>query len=174
MVQLLLDSGVSVRALTHRRHAAATLPANVDVVIGDLTVPASLDAALRGVSAVLLVWTVPPATAPAVIERLATYGPRVVFLSSPHQTPHPFFQQANPMAVLHADIERLIAASGLGATVIRPGMVASNTVAWWAPAMAADSVVHWPYGAAETAPVDDRDAARRGGEDALSGRTRRR
>jgi hypothetical protein len=31
-----------------------------------------------------------------------------VFLSSPHQTPHPFFEQPNPMAVLHADIERLL------------------------------------------------------------------
>jgi hypothetical protein len=29
---------------------------------------------------------------------------KLVFLSSLHQTPHPFFQQPNPMAVLHADI----------------------------------------------------------------------
>jgi hypothetical protein len=51
----------------------------------------------------------------------ATYARRVVFLSSPHQTPHPFFQQPNPMAVLHADIERLIAAAGLESTIIRLG-----------------------------------------------------
>ena len=49
----------------------------------------------------------------AVVERLAAHTRRVVFLSSPHQTPHPFFQQPNPMAALHADIERLIAAAGL-------------------------------------------------------------
>ncbi|WP_240509377.1 SDR family oxidoreductase [Streptomyces agglomeratus] len=84
---------------------------------------------------------------------------RVVFLSSPHQTPHPFFQQPNPMAVLHADIERLIAATGLESTIIRPGMLASNSLAWWAPAIRADEAVRWPYGAAETAPVDDRDIA---------------
>src|SRR5947208_224319 len=114
VVDLLIDAGVPVRALTHRSEAAATLPANVEVVTGDLTVPESLDAGLRGVSAVFLVWTGPPTTAPAVVERLATYARRVVFLSSPHQTPHPFFQQPNPMAVLHADIERLIAVAGPG------------------------------------------------------------
>jgi uncharacterized protein YbjT (DUF2867 family) len=84
---------------------------------------------------------------------------RVVFLSSPHQTPHPFFQQPNPMAVLHADIERLIAAAGLESTIIRPGMLASNALSWWSTAIRADGVVRWPYGAAETAPVDDRDVA---------------
>ena len=74
----------------------------------------------------------------------------MVFLSSPHQTPHPFFQQPNPMAVLHADIERLIAAAGVEWTIIRPGMFASNALFWWGPAIRA-GVVRWPYGAAETA-----------------------
>ncbi len=159
VVDLLLDAGVPVRALTRRSEAAATLPADVDVVTGDLTVPESLDAGLRGVGAVFLVWAAPPATAPAVVERLAAHTRRVVLLSSPHQTPHPFFQQPNPMAVLHADIERLIASAGLESTIIRPGMFASNTVSWWAPAIRAERAVRWPYGAAETAPVDDRDVA---------------
>jgi uncharacterized protein YbjT (DUF2867 family) len=156
---LLIDTGVPVRALTRHSEAVAMLPADVEVVTGDLTVPESLDVALRGVGAVFLVWTAPPATAPAVIERLASYARRVVFLSSPHQTPHPFFQQPNPMAVLHADIERLIAASGLESTIIRPGMFASNVLLWWAPSIRADGVVRWPYAAAQTAPVDDRDVA---------------
>ncbi len=158
VVDSLIAAGVPVRALTRRPEATA-LPANVEVVTGDLTVPESLDAALRDVGAVFLVWTVPLASAPAVVERLAARARRVVFLSSPHQTPHPFFQQPNPMAVLHADIERLIAATGLESTIIRPGMFASNTLFWWAPAIRADGVVRWPYGAAETAPVDDRDVA---------------
>ena len=158
VVDRLIEAGVPVHALTRHPEAAA-LPANVEVVTGDLTVPESLDAALRGVRAVFLVWTAPPATAAAVVERLATHARRVVFLSSPHQTPHPFFQQPNPMAVLHADIERLIAAAGLESTIIRPGMFASNALFWWAPAIRAGDVVRWPYGAAETAPVDERDVA---------------
>ena len=116
VIDLLIDAGVPVRALTHRSEAAETLRANVEVVTGDLTVPESLDAGLRGVGAVFLVWTAPPTTAPAVVGRLATYARRVVFLSAPHRTQHPFFQQPNPMAELYADIEQLIAATGLEST----------------------------------------------------------
>ncbi len=159
VVDLLVDAGVPVRALTHRPEAAATLPAGLDIVTGDLTMPESLDAALQGVGAVFLVWTVPPATAAAVVERLAASAQRVVFLSAPHQTPHPFFQQPNPMAALYAEIERLMAVAGLDSTIIRPGVFASNALFWWAPAIRADGMVRWPYGAAETAPVDDRDVA---------------
>src|SRR5437764_1916246 len=159
VIDLLMDAAVPVRALTHRSEAAATLPATVEVVTGDFTVPESLDAGLRGVGAVFLVWTAPPTTAPAVVERLATYTRRVVFLSSPHQTPHPFFQQPNPMARLHAEIECLIAAAGLDSTFIRPGMFASNAQFWWGPAIRESDVVRWPYGAAATAPIDERDVA---------------
>jgi uncharacterized protein YbjT (DUF2867 family) len=63
------------------------------------------------------------------------------------------------MAVMHADIERFIAASGLESTIIRPGMFDSNVLNWWTPAIRAGNAVRWPYGAAETAPVDDRDVA---------------
>jgi uncharacterized protein YbjT (DUF2867 family) len=83
----------------------------------------------------------------------------VVLLSSPHQTPHPFFQQPNPMARFHAELERLIADSGLAATIVRPGMFASNTVPWWSSMIRDGDVVRWPYAAAETAPIDDRDVA---------------
>jgi uncharacterized protein YbjT (DUF2867 family) len=159
VVDRLMDAGVPVRALTRRSDPEATLPTNVEIVTGDLTVPESLDPCLRGVDAVFLVWTASPQTAAAVVERLATHVRRVVFLSAPHQTPHPFFQQPNPMAVLYADIERLIASSGLESTIIRPGVFASNALFWWAPSIRADGVVRWPYGSAETAPVDDRDVA---------------
>jgi uncharacterized protein YbjT (DUF2867 family) len=158
VVAQLLEAAVPVRALT-RRPDAAGLPAGVEVVSGDFTLPASLDLALRDVSAVFLVWTAGPAAVPAVVQRLATYVRRVVLLSSPHQTPHPFFQQPNPMAALHADLERQIAAAGLEATIVRPGMFASNAIGWWAEAIRAGDVVRWPYGAAETAPIDERDIA---------------
>ncbi len=62
------------------------------------------------------------------------------------------------MAVLHADVERLIAATGVESTILRPGVFASNVAFWWAPAMRADGVVRWPYGAAD-GTVDDRDVA---------------
>jgi len=158
VVDLLLGAGVPVRALTRQSEGSA-LPTSVDVVTGDLTVPESLDAALNGVDAAFLVWTAPPDTAAAVVERLAAHARRVVFLSAPHQTPHPFFQQPNPMAVLYAQIERLITSTGLDWTFVRPGMFGSNALHWWAPAIRAGDPVRWPYTAAETAPIDERDVA---------------
>jgi uncharacterized protein YbjT (DUF2867 family) len=154
----LLDASVPVRALT-RSPATAALPGGVEVVSGDLTEPDSFGPALQGVRSVFLLWTAPVDSAAAVIERLASYTRRFVFLSSPHQTPHPFFQQPNPMARLHAEVERLIAAAGVESTVIRPGIFASNAQFWWAPAIREAGVVRWPYGAAETAPIDERDVA---------------
>jgi uncharacterized protein YbjT (DUF2867 family) len=156
VVNELLRAGASARALTRRPEHAA-LPAGVEVVPGDLTVPASLDAALDGAVTVFLVWTAAPATAPAVIARLAAKTRRVVYLSAPHQTPHPFFQQPNPMRDLHVEIERLLAAASLEVTVLRPAMFASNALHWWAPQIRDGDVVRWPYADAETAPVDVRD-----------------
>ncbi|HEY2851382.1 MAG TPA: NAD(P)H-binding protein [Gemmatimonadaceae bacterium] len=162
VVDELLRAGAAVRALTRQPESAA-LPDGVDVVAGDFSTPASLEPALDSVAAVFLVWTAPLATASAVISRLATHSfarpRRVVYLSAPFRTPHPFFQQPNPMRELHAEVERLLATSGLGVTVIRPGMFASNALQWWAPQIRQGDVVRWPYAAAETAPVDERDIA---------------
>ena len=55
--------------------------------------------------------------------------------------------------------QRRIAAAGLESTIIRPGMLASNALLWWATPIRADGVVRWPYGDAETAPIDDRYVA---------------
>ncbi len=162
VVDELLRAGVPVRALTRRPELAA-LPAGVEVVAGDLTVPASLDAALHGVESAFLVWTAPLASAAAAVARFAAHHSeqprRVVYLSAPHQTPHPFFQQPNPLRDLHAGVERLLADATLDTVVLRPGMFASNALHWWAPQIRNGDVVRWPYGAAETAPVDERDIA---------------
>jgi uncharacterized protein YbjT (DUF2867 family) len=154
----LLRTGVPVRVLT-RRPSDAGLPSSVHVVGGDLTMPESLGPSLRDVASVFLIWTVPPASVPAVVERLACSATHVVFLSSPHQMPHPAVRQPNPMAILHAEIERAIVASGVAATILRPGMFASNARYWWASMIRKGDVVRWPYGAAESAPIDDRDIA---------------
>jgi uncharacterized protein YbjT (DUF2867 family) len=158
VVDELLRAGASVRALTRRPENAA-LPPGVEVVAGDFTVPASLEAALDGAEAVFLVWTTVPATAAAVFARLAAQPRRLVYLSAPHRTPHPFFQQPNPMRDLHVEIERLLAGTSLKATIIRPGMFASNARHWWGPQIRNGDVVRWPYADAETAPVDERDIA---------------
>ena len=158
VVEKLRSVGVPPRALT-RRPETASLPPDVEVIAGDLTVPESLERALDGVAAVCLLWTAPPATAEAVVRRIAAQARRIVLLSSPHQTPHPFFQQPNPLARFHAELDRLVASAGVEWTILRPGMFASNAVGWWAAAIRQGDVVRWPYSDADTAPVDERDVA---------------
>jgi uncharacterized protein YbjT (DUF2867 family) len=173
VVSALHEMRVPVRAMTRRPDAAA-LPPDVEVVAGDLTAPETMDPALEGVDAVFLLWTAPPATVADVVERIARHARRIVFLSSPHRTPHPFFQQTNPMAAFHASVERQIAESGAAYTILRPGMFASNAIGWWAGAICAGKPVRWPYADVETAPIDPRDvgavAARTLGEDGHAGR----
>ncbi len=156
VVSQLLAAGASVRALT-RNPDAAGLPPEVEVVRGDLTVPATLEVGLGGIDAVFLVWTAAADAAPAAVDRMAERARRIVYLSAPHRTPHPFFQQPNKMAALHREVERLIEATGLRWTFLRPGIFAANALAWWAPQIRAGDVVRWPYAAAPTAPIDERD-----------------
>jgi uncharacterized protein YbjT (DUF2867 family) len=158
VISQLSAMNTSVRALT-RNPETARLPGHVDVVRGDLTVPETLDACLDGMEAVFLVWTAPTVTAGAVLERIARHAQRVVLLSSPHKTPHPLFQQPNPLRAQHAQIEQLVERSGVQWTILRPGMFSANARNWWAPQIRAGNIVRWPFGAVPTAPIHERDIA---------------
>jgi uncharacterized protein YbjT (DUF2867 family) len=152
-------TGVRLRALARSPHTPG-LPPHVEVIRGDLTLPETLDACLAGINTVFLVWTAPPAAVAPALERIAKHARRIVFLSAPLKTPHPFFQQPNPAGALAAQIERLIETSGLEWTFLRPGMFAANALAWWAPQIRAGAdVVRWPHAAAPTAPIHERDIA---------------
>jgi uncharacterized protein YbjT (DUF2867 family) len=155
----LLAGGACDVVAVSRTAQASSVPAGARAVQADLTDASTLDGALRGVDAVFLVWTAPADAAPAAIERIARYANRLVLLSAPYKTPHPFFQQTNPMASLLARVEALIEASTLQWTILRPGMFAANSVSWWAPQIRSRNVVRWPYGQAATAPIDERDIA---------------
>lgn len=158
VVSQLSATGAQVRAMT-RNPEAAGLPAGVEVMRGDLTLPETLDACLNGIHSVFLMWVAPPATAAVTLERIAKHARRIVFLSAPLKTAHPFFQQPNPVREVFVEIERLIETSRLEWTILRPGIFAANARHWWAPQIRAGNSVRWPYLAAPTAPIDERDIA---------------
>ena len=154
----LVAAGAPVRAMT-RNPDSAHLPSQVELVRGDLSVPETLDRCLDDVDTVFLIWSAPPHAAVSALARIAHCARRVVFLSSPYKTVHPFFQQPNPVRELHARIERAIEASGVEWTFLRPGMFAANALAWWAPRIRSSNIVRWPYASACTAPIHERDIA---------------
>ena len=142
-----------------RKAQSSSFPADVDVVSGDLSAPETLDAALDDVGAVFLVWVAPLASAGRAIERIASRAERIVFLSAPIRTNHPFFQQPNPLRLVHAGVEDLIEKSTTRWTVLRPGPFALNCRNWWAPQIRKGDVVRWFHGDAQTAPVHEHDIA---------------
>jgi uncharacterized protein YbjT (DUF2867 family) len=158
VISQLIAANVRVRALA-RNPDSANLPAQVEIVKGDLTIPDTLDRSLDDVDEVFMVWTAPGTAFAPALERIARHVSRIVFLSSPYQTAHPLFQQPNPHAKMHAEFDRLIEASGLQWTFLRPGMFSANALLWWAPQIRADDVVRWPYAEAPTAPIHERDIA---------------
>jgi len=158
VVSQLLERDVPVRALV-RNPEKAQFPAQVEVVRGDLTLPETLDAALRGIDVVFLVWVAPPIAVVPALETITKRASRVVFLSAPLKTPHPLFQQPNAARNLGLRIEQLIESSGVQWTFLRPGMFAANAAVWWGPQIRDGNVVRWPYLNVPTAPIDERDTA---------------
>jgi uncharacterized protein YbjT (DUF2867 family) len=151
-------TGVHVRALV-RDPNAPRLPAQVELVRGDLTRPETLDACLDGIDTVFLVWVAPAEAVAPALERITKRARRIVFLSAPLKTAHPLFQQPNPSRARAELVERLIQTSGLLWTFLRPGMFAANALGWWAPQMRAGDVMRWPHLDVPTAPIDERDIA---------------
>lgn len=158
VVSGLIAANARLRALT-RNPETANLPPGVEVVRGDLTDAATLDACLEGIETVFLVWPAPADSAPAAIEKIARHARRIVLLTSPHKTAHPFFQQPNPLRGFYEGLEHLIECSGAKWTFLRPGMFAINALAWWGPQVRAGDTVRWPYAAALTAPIHEKDLA---------------
>ncbi|MEU1507927.1 NAD(P)H-binding protein [Kitasatospora sp. NPDC005748] len=162
VVARLLAAGAEVRALA-RDPETAGLPEGVEVVSGDLSVPATLDVALEGTSAVFLVWPfLTTEGAPAVLEALARRVGRIVYLSSSGVN-EAAERQTDPINQLHADMERMIEESGLEWTFLRSDTIASNARGWGeqvratrtvrGPGIAATAVIHEGDIAAVAVPV---------------------
>ena len=158
VVDQLTAAGAQFRAMT-RDPDAACLPAHIEVVRGDLTVPESLDACLEEIDTVFMVWVAPPDAIEGAVARIARHARRIVYLTAPLKTPHPFFQQPNPSRATAERMEQMIEQSGLEWTFVRAGMFAGNARHFWGPQIRAGGVIRWPYLESPTAPTDERDIA---------------
>lgn len=150
----LLAEGVRVRALV-RRPSTAALPAGVEVVEGDLGRADTVGAAAGGADAAFLLWPgFSAAGAADVVAQLARHVPRVVHLSAAR------LQHGEGGATdgVWADVEALVRASGVGATFVRAGGFAANTLAW-APRIRAGDTVALPHPDAARSLVHERDTA---------------
>jgi uncharacterized protein YbjT (DUF2867 family) len=154
-----LPAAEPVRLLVRDPERAAALAgAHVEVVGGDLEDPAGLRRALTGVRSALLV-TANPLTHShdenfLTAARAAGVGHAVKLTTLSVTEP----DATDLITEWHRENERLLHASGLSWTVLRPRAFMSNTLGW-ARSIRAEGLVRSANGTVATAAIDPRDIA---------------
>jgi uncharacterized protein YbjT (DUF2867 family) len=134
--------------------ATALAQAGADVAVGDLGVPATIDAAMRGVSAVVLVSLAIPAQELNVVTSAACAGiGHVVKITSKASADSPIARRRD-----QTEIENGLIASGLGYTLLRNNAYMQNFL-MLAPAIAKTSSFGSSTGDGRVGMVDTRDVA---------------
>jgi uncharacterized protein YbjT (DUF2867 family) len=158
LARQLHERGHSVRALVRDPFRAASLPAGIELAVGDLDDPDSVSKAAAGVQAIFLMQvgggTEQTNTMIAAARDAAV--PRIVLLSSAGARLLPL--DANPMGAAFAAREQVLRESGLGVTYLRPDAFASNALRW-RDSIRAGKVVD-PTGDGMLAVIDPEDIAR--------------
>ncbi|MGW0878079.1 NAD(P)H-binding protein [Streptomyces sp. NPDC002671] len=156
LVRQLAARGEKVRALT-RNPAKAPVPSGVEVVRGDYLEPASLEAAMTGVTAAFLLGAPGPDSgrdqALVAAARAAGVG-RLVKLSA-IATGDP---DVGPSGAWHVPGEQALRDSGTEWTILRPSSFASNTLSW-AQAVEAGEPVPNQTGDGPSGVIDPRDVS---------------
>jgi uncharacterized protein YbjT (DUF2867 family) len=152
---LLRRRELPVRVLVRDPGKAKTLAdAGAEIAVGDLDAPASIDAALTGVTAVILVSPAVPAQELNVVASAARAGVgHVVKATSKASADSPIARRRG-----QAEIEAGLAASGLSHTLLRSNAYMQNVLAL-APAIARTSGFGSAAGKGRAGMVDARDVA---------------
>lgn len=159
LIDLLLDTGLKVRAVTRDADAAA-LPDGVEVVEGDPSRPDTIADLLDGVTAVFLH---PRAVGTSAVELLrlarARGATRVVALSAMNVDDPLAEQPSRYRGDRNKEAEDAAVGSGLPWVSLRPSFFAHNTVLTWSAQVQAGDVVRGPYAAFAEAPLHELDLA---------------
>jgi uncharacterized protein YbjT (DUF2867 family) len=154
-VRLLRERDVPVRVLVRDpAKVTALAEAGAEIAEGDLGVPASIDDAMAGVGAVVLVSPAVPAQELNVVHSAARAGVGHVIKATSKASPD------SPIARRRgqAEIEAGLAASGIPHTLLRSNGYMQNVLAL-APAIAKTSAFGSAAGKGRTGMVDARDVA---------------
>ena len=155
--RLLRERDMPVRVLVRdpvAAAAAALAAAGAQIAAGDLAVPATIDAAMDGVSAVILVSPAVPAQELNVVASAARAGvAHLVKATSKASADSPIARRRG-----QAEIEAGLAAAGIPHTLLRSNAYLQNVLAL-APAIAATSSFGSAAGNGRAGMIDTRDVA---------------
>ena len=153
--RLLKKRGIQVRVLVRNPERAASLAhAGVEIVKGDLEIPSTIDAAMEGVSSVVLVSPAVPRQELNVVDSAVRAGVQhVVKITSKASTESPVARRRG-----QAEIENGLIASGLGYTLLRNNAYMQNFL-MMAPAISKTSSFGTSTGEGRIGMIDARDVA---------------
>lgn len=159
IIPILTNLGADVRALTRDESKAQGLKdSGVEVVVGDLEQPDTLDAAFRGVDKVLLITPPNPnqviQAANGIQAAKRAASPFIVRLSAGAVQGMP---GALPrVSAQHAEIDEMLKASGLSYNILRPHFFMQNTM-MAAQTVASEGAVYMPIKDGNIGMIDARD-----------------
>jgi uncharacterized protein YbjT (DUF2867 family) len=153
--RLLAQRGEPVRVLVRDpAKAAALAQAGVDIAEGDLAIPATIDAAMQDVSAVVLVSPAIPVQELNVVGSALRAGAgHIVKITSKASADSPIARRRG-----QAEIEKGLIASGLGYTLLRNNAYMQNFL-MAAPSIAATGSFGSSAGDGRVGMIDARDVA---------------
>jgi len=158
VVAELLKRGAAVRALIRKPDADHKLPASVEVAIGDLLDPVSIEEAMKGVDKLFLLNAV---SADELTQALITFG-LAKRLKLKHITYLSVFKVEQFRDVPHfaskLAVESALREFGVPHTILRPGYYIQNDVTL-KDALTGPGIYPIPLGTAGIAAVDIRDIA---------------
>jgi len=156
LVRALDSADAPFRVLVRGPARTEKLPDSAEVAVADLTEPGSLEAAFRGVDRLFLLTqgTGTDQAANAVAAAREAGVQRIVLLSSVNVIGDP----VPAMGRWHHAREQLVLASGIPATLLRPGGFMTNALEW-APTIRSGGYVLDPTGPGRFSLIDPADIA---------------
>lgn len=149
VLDALVAAGQDVRASSRD---VTTLDVPTAKVSADLEDPSTLDAALEGVSSVLLYTR--PSGIDGFVKAASAAGVRHVVLLSSGATLEPRSAQSR-IAQLHRAVEEALIAAPFAETLLNPGSFATNALGWRADVV--EGVVRTPYPDSRAGAIHERD-----------------
>jgi len=154
LVQQLLEAKQPVRVFTRHAGKVAHLAGQVEIVTGDFNRPETLEPALRGVERMFLL-DFDRQQVQHILEVSRMVGLKHIVKLSTIEAGH------DPMighGKFHREREKLIEASGLDWTFLRPTMFMSNAFDWL-PGIRQAGKVFYAGGRGQVSPIDPGDVA---------------
>jgi uncharacterized protein YbjT (DUF2867 family) len=159
VVTRLAGAGATVRAAARNPDMLALPEDSVEIFSMDLRDPADLDRAVEDVEKIFLLTPLDPAMAEVttlVVDRARAHGVEHIVRLSALGVGYP---RRITLGTVHGESERIIRASGIDWTFLRPNAFMQNFISYWGESIRTRNAFCVPQGQGRVSLIDVRDIA---------------